>query len=203
MTPGGTRRGKGGKTLSIEGGGRRREPLSVAVAPHHRRIGVLVARVPSANEESWAFRGRLHLARQPQRSLSSDRRWSCRTGGPLLGGRAHRARGLAQSRRGEADSPENKPTSSTSPLFWHQEGPRASRPEVLTIRAPRPTPLDVVGLPCATGCRLMPRFATFSRRVHRPIHGTFTVFPEERRHRDVRKQGPGASPTAPTTSPGC
>ena len=29
-------------------------------------------------------------------------------------------RGLAQSRRGEADSPGNKPTSSTSPLFWHQ-----------------------------------------------------------------------------------
>ena len=23
--------------------------------------------------------------------------------------------------------------------------------------------------------RLMPRFATFSRRFHRPIHGTFTV----------------------------
>ena len=53
-------------------------------------------------------------------------------------------RGLAQSRRGEADSPRNKPTSSTSPLFWHQEGPRASRPDgVLTVRAPRPTPLEI------------------------------------------------------------
>ena len=57
---------------------------------------------------------RLHLARQLQRSLSFDRRWSCRAGGPLLGGRAHQARGLAQSRRGEADSPGDKPTSSTS-----------------------------------------------------------------------------------------
>ena len=37
--------------------------------------------------------GRLHLAPQLQRSLSSDRRWSCRAGGPLLGGRAHRAPG--------------------------------------------------------------------------------------------------------------
>ena len=37
--------------------------------------------------------GRLHLARQLQRNLSSDRRWSCRAGGPLLGGRAHRAPG--------------------------------------------------------------------------------------------------------------
>ena len=47
-------------------------------------------------------------------------------------------RGLAQSRRGEADSPGNKPTSSTSPLFWHQEGPRASRPDgVLTGPGPK------------------------------------------------------------------
>ena len=45
---------------------------------------------------------------------------------------------------GEADSPGNKPTSSTSPLFWHQEEPRASRPDgVLTVRAPRPTPLEI------------------------------------------------------------
>ena len=47
MTPGGTRRSRGGKTLSIEEV-ICREPLSVAVAPHHRRTGVLVARVPSA-----------------------------------------------------------------------------------------------------------------------------------------------------------
>ena len=54
--------------------------------------------------------------------------------------------------------------------------------------APRPTPLDkwsslCHGMPSSAACgRLMPRFATFSRRFHRPIHGTFTVFPEERRH---------------------
>ena len=33
--------------------------------------------------------GRLHLAQQLQRSLSSDRRWSCRAGGPLMAAYGH------------------------------------------------------------------------------------------------------------------
>ena len=75
--------------------------------------------------------GRLHLARQLQRSLSSDRQWSCRAGGPLLGGRAHRAPGKLTAR--ETSRRRQPPRFSG---IRKGPGPRG-RTGVLTVRAPR------------------------------------------------------------------
>ena len=79
-----------GRTEGSEGGLRLYHPAGGGGYRHRWRV-VAPNGVPPRPS------GRLHLARQLQRSLSSDRRWSCRAGGPLLGGRAHRAPGSCRS----------------------------------------------------------------------------------------------------------
>ena len=89
-------------------------------------------------------------------------------GGPLLGGRAHRAPGKLTAR--ETNRRRQPPAflaSGRAPGLAVGRGPDGPSPKTHTTR-------DIVGLPCATGCRLRPSYAAYGRLMPR-FHGAFIV----------------------------
>ena len=89
-------------------------------------------------------------------------------GGPLLGGRAHRAPGKLTAR--ETNRRRQPPAflaSGRAPGLAVGRGPDGPSPKTHTTR-------DIVGLPCATGCRLVPPTAVLCRVLPR-FHGAFIV----------------------------